>query len=187
MIEKLASVDQITRLDLVDSTNDYLKRKSNRRAVEVVVAREQLAGRGQRDHRWISMPGRGIYLSIGVLRSLRLTEAPTLLKRVNEAVVVSLRRFGIDAQIKEPNDIMVDQQKIAGILIENTVVDQMIVDSIIGVGLNMSYRKEELKGVRMAATSVHDHVKTVQEKEMLFELVKNITSSIQEMAKGTQQ
>jgi BirA family biotin operon repressor/biotin-[acetyl-CoA-carboxylase] ligase len=105
----------------------------------VVVCREQTAGRGQRNNRWVSAPDENLTMSLILRPDGMATDKLFLLsKAFSLAVVRSLNSFGIDASIKWPNDIYVGTRKIAGILIEHSFLGNALAFSVIGLGLNVN-------------------------------------------------
>ena len=121
----------------------------------VVVADEQMKGKGRLDREWIS-PAGGLYLS-AVFES---REGISLLAGV--AVAKSLREIGIDAKIKWPNDIVVTEKKIAGILVE--IFEDY---AVVGIGVNMS-------GAPLpTATSVREQGMSISKDELLERIIKN--------------
>jgi BirA family biotin operon repressor/biotin-[acetyl-CoA-carboxylase] ligase len=105
----------------------------------VVICREQTSGRGQRNNRWESAPGANLTMSL-IVRPASMTagELFILSKAFSLAVVKSLNHYDIDASIKWPNDIYVESRKIAGILIEHSLLGNSPVFSVIGLGLNVN-------------------------------------------------
>jgi BirA family biotin operon repressor/biotin-[acetyl-CoA-carboxylase] ligase len=105
----------------------------------VIVCREQTAGRGQRDNRWVSAPSENLTMSL-ILRPVGMAtnELFLLSKTFSLAVVKSLDTHSIVASIKWPNDIYVGTRKIAGILIEHSFFGNALVFSVIGLGLNVN-------------------------------------------------
>src|SRR5947207_10649635 len=103
----------------------------------VVVAERQTAGRGRFDRRWESPPRAGLTLSV-LLRPVRISGWLPLLAGV--ALVETVRRLGeVDAVLKWPNDLLVDERKCAGILAESAG------DAVaVGIGLNVTLREPEL-------------------------------------------
>jgi BirA family biotin operon repressor/biotin-[acetyl-CoA-carboxylase] ligase len=111
----------------------------------VVVAEAQTAGRGRLDRAWVSPPRAGLTFSV-LLRPP--APSPWLPLLTGVAVAVALReRCGVPATLKWPNDVLVADRKLAGILAE--VADGAVA---VGVGLNVSTRAEELPGA--GATSL---------------------------------
>lgn len=133
---------KVIQLSSVDSTNNYAAMLvSNDNAVHgtVILADEQTAGRGQRGAKWQSESGSNLLMSIilkpdnlSVDRQFLLTQVASL------AVVDLLRKIGLSAHIKWPNDIYVGDRKICGMLIENNLSGAVIRSSIIGIGLNVN-------------------------------------------------
>ena len=140
----MATSSRILWLDTVDSTNSVLAGHiSELDNLSVVAARFQTAGRGQGDHKWHSRAGENLTFSV-LLRygpeTAPLAAADALV--ITWTVSLALRRFlagmGLAARIKWHNDIYVGDRKIAGMLIENKLEGQMIVRSIVGIGLNVN-------------------------------------------------
>ena len=123
----------------VDSTNDSLKRE-NLQLIESghgICAEEQLKGRGQREKRWVSSRGDNLLYSF-VLKNTGLSpgEQPRLLQVTALSICNMVEELiGIKPSIKWPNDIIVNNRKLAGILIENFIQAGGIT-SVIGTGIN---------------------------------------------------
>ncbi len=103
----------------------------------VLVARHQTAGRGRLDRTWVAPPGANL------LVSLLFTDVPhvphVLTQRVGVAAVIACERVaGVRATLKWPNDLLVDDQKLAGVLAQATIVGarQAVV---VGIGINVGW------------------------------------------------
>lgn len=112
---------------------------------DVVVAREQTAGRGQRGNRWSSSAGLNLTFSV-VLKPTFLAAREQFL--LSEAVALALHdtlgELGIASRIKWTNDIYVADKKICGILIEHEVTQQgSLARTIVGIGLNINQKEFE--------------------------------------------
>ena len=134
---------QLIKLDAIDSTNTYLKNLMRTEKLEdytVVVANQQLKGRGQRDASWRSESGKNLTFSVLKNKlSLSVIDYFKINCCVSLAVYDCLQQNSIqNLRIKWPNDIMSGNSKICGILIENTISGATIQDSIIGIGLNVN-------------------------------------------------
>ena len=130
-------------LETADSTNSVLRKQipalDN---LSIIAAIEQTAGRGQGTHAWFASPGANLTFSIlyrfegdcalAVADVILVTQVTTL------AIRDYLLRYGVEARIKWPNDIWVGNRKICGILIENTLEDGFVRESIVGIGLNIN-------------------------------------------------
>lgn len=138
---------EIIRLDEIDSTNSFLSSLLKQGSVEegiVVVASMQTLGRGQVSNTWESEEGKNVLMSVLLLPDfINATEQFLISKVVSIAFAESVCEF-VDlnrVKIKWPNDIYVDDYKIAGILIENNIRGTKISASVVGVGLNVNQEK----------------------------------------------
>ena len=134
---------RIIRLSSVDSTNNYtseLVRQSVIHEGAVITAEEQYAGKGQRSRVWNSASGQNLLMSVYLKPTfLGADEQFYLTKLISVAVKKVLDEFIPGrVKIKWPNDILVGDDKIAGILIENTLKSTQISRSVVGIGLNVN-------------------------------------------------
>lgn len=145
---------KIIHLDTVDSTNNYtanLIKKDKIVHGTVILADEQSAGKGQRGATWLSGAGENVLLSVFIAPDNLSVENQYVLTYVASISILKvLRKIGISAEIKWPNDIYVKRKKIAGILIENSLIGGRINTSIIGIGLNVN----QVKFSALNATSI---------------------------------
>ncbi len=121
------------------STNDELRRMTNPPEFTCVVAEEQTAGRGRRDRQWHSSPGDGLYLSVLLLPNT--TEKLSLLSLIAAIAVAETlieSRVG-GADIKWPNDVLVNGRKLCGILIESVSAGTNTPRIIVGIGVNLNH------------------------------------------------
>ena len=136
----------------IGSTSDRARRlaEDGRRLPAIVVADRQSAGRGRRGRRWESDSKRGLWLTAVAAGHGR--EAPALPLRVGLAVSRALESFTpeVRIEIKWPNDIVVGDRKLGGILCERVPGAVLI-----GIGLNLNHAAAELPGrVAPPATSI---------------------------------
>ena len=134
---------KIIKLDAIDSTNLFLKAFSAQESCEnftVVSTELQTEGRGQRGSGWTSEKGKNLVFSILYCHKVeQINSLFTLNIIVALSVVEALNSNSkLNFVIKWPNDILSENKKIAGILIENTIKNQNDIQSIIGIGLNVN-------------------------------------------------
>lgn len=134
--------NQLYHLDSVDSTNNFTAKIINDQICQngaVILADEQTAGKGQMGNTWESERGSNLLCSIAWRPdNLSVNDQSKLSWLVALILHKLLLRFGINAEIKWPNDIYVQNQKIAGILIENQIEGKNISWVIVGIGLNVN-------------------------------------------------
>jgi len=125
--------------DSVDSTNDWVSAelRQGRQTPFVCIADHQSRGRGRRGRHWISPPGANIYLSIAWHFELPPEQLGLLSLAQGVAVIRALTSSRIKgAWLKWPNDVLINQDKIAGILIETSRLRANSCNVVIGIGLN---------------------------------------------------
>jgi BirA family biotin operon repressor/biotin-[acetyl-CoA-carboxylase] ligase len=119
-----------------------------------VRAERQTAGRGRGGHAWTSPPG-NLYLSVVLPppADRPITLLPLL---VGVAVAEAAREWGVPARLKWPNDVLVDERKLGGILVESSTDGQGAAAIVAGVGINLWLDPASLEeeGLRNGATSV---------------------------------
>jgi BirA family transcriptional regulator, biotin operon repressor / biotin---[acetyl-CoA-carboxylase] ligase len=124
----------------------------------IVLADEQTAGRGQAGRVWISPPRCNLYVSILLRPPIAPTQAPLISLLAAVALVDALRREGAVCGIKWPNDVLIRQRKVAGILTEMETHHDAVQFVVVGIGVNVNMTQEELEGhlgpIAQTATSL---------------------------------
>ena len=132
----------IIRIECTESTNNYATSQVRVNEVKtgtVFLAYSQTSGRGQLNNQWESEAGKNLTFSIFLKPFfLDIRNQFLLSKVVCLGIEAFLSEFIDQVKIKWPNDIYVGERKICGILIENTVMNANIKQSIIGIGLNIN-------------------------------------------------
>lgn len=127
----------------IDSTNSFLMRQDNP-AMQVCFAEFQSAGRGRRGRIWVSPMAQNIYCSIGWGFEGGAAAVEGLSLAVGLAIVRSLKKFGLTGlTLKWPNDVLYQNKKLAGILIEMRGDPAGYCQIVIGVGLNVSMQERQ--------------------------------------------
>lgn len=128
-------------LDSLQSTNTYMRAHADEYVHgDVLVVREQTAGRGQRGNSWEAEPGRNLTFSMMLCpRAIRPADAFLLSMLTALSIADSVSSaIGAEARVKWPNDIYVGDRKIAGILIENSFSGALYERAVLGIGLNVN-------------------------------------------------
>ena len=131
---------------MIDSTNERARTLAAAGAAHgtLVTAAEQSAGRGRQGRRWSAPAGQAL------LMSLVLRRPPRLLPLAAAVAVASVARD--DARIKWPNDVLLDDRKVAGILVEGRPQEGW---AVLGIGLNVAIRLDDLPDeLRTTATTL---------------------------------
>jgi BirA family biotin operon repressor/biotin-[acetyl-CoA-carboxylase] ligase len=133
---------------------DMAREEARRGAAEgtIVIADEQTAGRGRLKRAWLSPRG-SIALSL-ILRP-PLSYLPNLIMLSSTGIVRAIKlATSLEAQIKWPNDVLINGKKVCGILIENDISAERMNHSITGVGINVNLRPDDFPEIQSIATSL---------------------------------
>lgn len=143
---------RVEHFEEIDSTNTYLKQRVLDGSSEglVALADFQSAGRGRLDRSWNSPPRASLLFSVLLRPALGANDLQLVVAAVALATRSALERLsGLRAQLKWPNDLVVEGRKLGGVLAE-VVVTPNGFDVVVGVGLNLTYEGPE----HVEATSV---------------------------------
>lgn len=151
-IEKLPSGFTLHRYDILDSTNLEAKRLIKTGACSsgaVVLAQAQTIGRGKQGRRWVSEPG-NLFCSIALHMQ---KPAITAAELVFVAALAVKDALALPCRLKWPNDILVQNKKIAGILLESFVRNDGVAEwVIVGAGINITSHPKQMD---WPATDLH--------------------------------
>ena len=167
----------IIKLDAIDSTNNYLKKMILDKGIidyTVVTAKFQIQGKGQLGTKWESEHSKNLICSVYKKNiNIKVQDQFVISALISLALIKTLRKINLsNLYVKWPNDIMSDNKKICGILIENIVKENYIKDIVIGIGLNVN---QTIFNNLPNATSIKNLIgSTSNIDEILNDLVKNI-------------
>lgn len=178
----------IIKLDAIDSTNNYLKKIILNEGINdytVVTAKFQTQGKGQLGTEWESEHSKNLICSVYKKEiNIKVQDQFVISALVSLALIKTLRKVNLsNMHIKWPNDIMSDNKKICGILIENIVKENYIKDTVIGIGLNVN--QTIFNNLPNAASIKNLIGTTCSIDEILKDLVKNIKYCFNELDKSS--
>jgi BirA family biotin operon repressor/biotin-[acetyl-CoA-carboxylase] ligase len=170
--------NKLITLDSVDSTNNYLWQKALAGEPELLVvrAREQTSGRGRQGKSWQSTRDKGIYVSF-LFRPQRPLDEINFLPLICGLAVVKTIENIVETGIKYPNDVLVGDKKICGILVEASRQGQKIDFVVAGIGLNVNSLAVEIPE---HATSLM--LETGKERDLAL-IFKDLSSNLIELYK----
>jgi len=165
----------------VDSTNLVAKKLANEGAAEgtIVIAGKQRRGKGSRGKKWIS-PSGGVWMTIILRPDVEPNKAPQLTLVTGVAVAETLiQELGLDVEIKWPNDILIDNKKVSGILTEvkTNIIGVEYVLVGIGIDLNIDIPPE----LRDTATSLQAELeREIRGAELIQKFLQNFEDNYNE-------
>lgn len=165
--ERLAQLSEFECLFDVHSTNDRIQQKCQAGLISkgyLCLAEFQRKGRGRRGRDWLSPLGCNLMLSLLWEFEGGAVALEGLSLSIGIAVVRALKKLGLCAQLKWPNDILVDNNKLGGILIEMSGDPAGVCQVIIGVGLNV--HMSQIDGVGQPWTSVIEYLPEISRNQL---------------------
>lgn len=181
--------DHYYYFDQVDSTNDYAKKLASQGYPEgcVVTAETQNSGRGRRGRSWFSPPGKGLYFSVILRPNLPIKEIPRIPLVAAAAVANTIAsEYNLHPFIKWPNDIWIENRKIAGILTEAVSDMDGVEFVVVGIGLNVNHKIDDFPSdLRTPPTSLQVEIGVPISRVQLFQkLLLNLTCYYSELRAG---
>ena len=141
---------KVIKLEEIDSTNSYAKLNIDTLEDKTVIhAYRQTSGRGRFDRKWVDLGDGNLFFSIVLKPS---NEHLNILSNITQYACVVLCRilekYGVNAKIKWPNDVMIDgERKISGILSETIIEKSQFKGLILGIGVNLNAKQEDIQNI----------------------------------------
>lgn len=171
-------------LDEVSSTNTYLMQQSAKGAAHVtcVAANMQTNGKGRRGRTWVSHLGASLTFSLLWRFQCGAAALSGLSLAVGVALIRVLSQLGVEqAQLKWPNDVLVNGKKLAGILIELQGDMDGPSAAVIGVGINLNLPETVLNNIDQPATDIsHNSQTRINQNELLGLLLKELANVLKQ-------
>jgi BirA family transcriptional regulator, biotin operon repressor / biotin---[acetyl-CoA-carboxylase] ligase len=161
-------------LDEVASTNTYLMQQKGAAHASCVAAHIQTHGKGRRGRAWVSQLGASLTFSLLWRFQCGAAALSGLSLAVGVALIRALNSLGVnDAQLKWPNDVLIDGKKLAGILIELQGDLEGPSAAVIGVGFNLHLPKNVLASIDQPAIDLAS-TKKIDQNVLLGTLLKHL-------------
>jgi BirA family biotin operon repressor/biotin-[acetyl-CoA-carboxylase] ligase len=161
-------------LDEVSSTNTYLMQNKHAAHATCVAAHVQTNGKGRRGRTWVSRLGASLTFSLLWRFQCGAAALSGLSLCVGVALIRALRDFEVNtAQLKWPNDVLVDGKKLAGILIELQGDLEGPSAAVIGIGINLNLPQNMLESIDQPAIDLTS-VKGIDQSALLGSVLKHL-------------
>jgi BirA family transcriptional regulator, biotin operon repressor / biotin---[acetyl-CoA-carboxylase] ligase len=173
--------------DTLESTHAEALRRAREGAPDglVVVADHQTSGRGRLDRTWETPAGTAVTFSLVLRPEAPPRDWPWLPLLTGYAVDKALKASGLDAGVKWPNDVLVGDHKVAGILVERVETDQGPA-AVVGVGINVSQTRDQLP-VENATSLELELGRSVDRTDVLVECLNAIREAVDAWDLGGEQ
>ena len=185
---------RVIHYDKVTSTNDLAWLEIARGAQEgtVIVANEQFKGRGRYGREWFSPAQKGIWCSI-IANIAQFPEDMFMLMAIGAIASVEMLqvRYKLPATIRWPNDVMINNKKLAGIIVESKYINTSPNAAVIGIGMNINITEpeipDELKNITTSIIIEQNKTTELEIKPIISNLIYAVDRWYQKIsAKDTQ-
>ncbi len=165
--------------DVVDSTNTAMAKEAQTHCVDghIYVAEFQTAGRGRRGRDWIGDFGRNVAMTVGFSFQRQLADLGGLSCVVGLALIQVLENLGVKAQLKWPNDVWVDDKKLAGILVE-LVQTPRGTSAVIGIGINVDLSPEQMSKIDQEVVWLRRLDVAISRQDLVVEIYQYVAANV---------
>ncbi|RPD91703.1 bifunctional biotin--[acetyl-CoA-carboxylase] ligase/biotin operon repressor BirA [Candidatus Pantoea deserta] len=185
LLDKDAILSQLARPDLdvipvIDSTNQYLlDRMSSLQSGDACIAEYQQAGRGRRGRQWFSPFGANLYMSM----YWRLEQGPAAAMGLSLVIGIvmaeTLQQLGAkDVRVKWPNDLYLQDRKLAGILVELTGKTGDAAQIVIGAGINLAMRGAGTEQINQGWINLQEAGIAINRNELAATLINRLRDTL---------
>lgn len=185
LLDEQAILSQVTQgnvsvIPVIDSTNQYLlERMHQMESGAACIAEYQQAGRGRRGRQWFSPFGANLYMSM----YWRLEQGPAAAMGLSLVIGIimaeTLRSLGADdVRVKWPNDIYLNDRKLAGILVELTGKTGDAAQIVIGAGINLAMRTADASQINQGWINLQEAGVTVNRNELAARLINSLREAL---------
>ncbi|NIH16355.1 bifunctional biotin--[acetyl-CoA-carboxylase] ligase/biotin operon repressor BirA [Serratia symbiotica] len=181
-ILKLLEDKRVTVLPLVDSTNQYLlDRICKLQSGDACIAEYQQAGRGRRGRQWVSPFGTNLYLSMFWHLEQGPAAAMGLSLVIGIVMAEVLQRLGAeDVRVKWPNDLYLNDRKLAGILVELTGKTGDAAHLVMGAGINLAMCGTNADDINQGWINLQEAGISIDRNELAATLLNELRQSLKQ-------
>lgn len=188
-LDKNTTLDELTLLREVDSTNNYLLSLVNTNEPKTIAcfSERQTKGKARRGRQWLSPFGNNIYHSLLWYFDKDPSELMGLSLAIAVITIRALNHYGIydGLELKWPNDVLWKSHKLAGVLIEMIAEPHVFSTVVIGVGINTRLSAQEIKTLNRPVTSIEEITNIKANRNKLAGLLLNsLITGLQEFQNG---
>ena len=180
LIKSQIAKGSVAVLPVIDSTNQYLlERLDSLQSGDACIAEYQQAGRGRRGRQWFSPFGANLYLSM----YWRLEQGPAaamgLSLVIGIVIAEALQQLGAqDVRVKWPNDLYLQDRKLAGILVELTGKTGDAAQIVMGAGINLAMRGAEAAQINQGWINLQEAGITIDRNDLAAKLINSLREAL---------
>jgi len=173
----------IIYFEKLDSTNTYAKNNIENLSDKTIISADmQTNGHGRFERSWVDLGSENIYMSFVLKPVEKISQVHADLTRyLSVCICKQLEEMGLSPNIKYPNDILINEKKVCGILAETVIKGGKSKGIVLGLGVNLNASAERLSQIDAPATSINVELgQNINKKEFMEDLIKRFFTDYDE-------
>lgn len=171
---------KVKHFETIDSTHKYAKRNAEKMENgEVIIAEEQTDGIGTKGRQWHTGKGKNIAITIILKPDKNVNELKELTINIAKAIQKAIKElYNIELTIKEPNDLLLKQKKICGILTEVNSIGEKINYLLISIGFNVNETEFPIELEEIVTSLKKEYQKEYSKEKIIIKIIENLEEII---------
>jgi BirA family biotin operon repressor/biotin-[acetyl-CoA-carboxylase] ligase len=176
--------NRIYYFNTIDTTQNFAMKIATKKNENgsIIISKKQTGGRGRMERKWKSPVG-GIWMSIIIHPKFDITYTTLVPIATSLALCIAIEKtLKINTKLKWPNDVTLNKKKVAGVLIDTSIISNQIENMVLGIGINFKINTNELKNSIKKTPNFYGVATLVKKnsnmspliKQFLYELEKNL-------------
>jgi BirA family biotin operon repressor/biotin-[acetyl-CoA-carboxylase] ligase len=175
--------NRIYYFDTIDTTQNFAMKIASKKNEDgsVVIAKKQTGGRGRMKRKWRSPVG-GIWVSIIIHPEFDVTYTTLVPIATSLALCIAIEKtLKINTKLKWPNDVTLKGKKVAGVLIDASIISNQIESMILGIGINFKINPNELESLIKKTPNFYGVTTLVKKNENMSPLIKQFLYELEKV------
>ena len=167
--------------DSIDTTQNFAIKiaSNNNENGTVIISKKQTKGRGRMKRKWKS-PSGGIWMSVIIHPKFDVSSATLVPIATSLALCMAIEKMlKIKSKLKWPNDVTLNGKKVAGVLVDTSIISNKIENMILGIGINFKIKPHELAGTIKKTPNYYGVATLVKKNESALPLVQQFLNELE--------
>ena len=175
--------NRIYYFNTIDTTQNFAMKIASKKNEDgsVVISKKQTGGRGRMKRKWRSPVG-GIWMSVIIHPEFDVTHATLVPIATSLALCIAIEKIlKINTKLKWPNDVILKGKKVAGVLIDASIISNQIESMVLGVGINFKINPNELKNSIKKTPNFYGVATLVKKNENMSPIIKQFLCELEKI------
>ena len=175
--------NRIYYFNTIDTTQNFAMKIASKKNEDgsVVISKKQTGGRGRMKRKWRSPVG-GIWMSVIIHPEFDVTHATLVPIATSLALCIAIEKtLKINTKLKWPNDVILNGKKVAGVLIDASIISNQIESMVLGIGINFKINPDELESSIKTTPNFYGVATLVKKNENMSPLIKQFLYELEKV------